>query len=110
MFAVFWLSTMRALIRWSVAQTLGDQGFEVEQASSAREALDVVAACQGRFDVVAPRFPPARFERLDTPGRLRQLLPESTVILMTAFSTPEVMHGALELGADASWSQALRNE
>jgi len=88
-----------ALIRWSVAQTLGDQGFEVEQASSARGALDVVAACQGRFDVVVLDFRLPDSNDLKLLTELRRLMPRASVILMTAFSTPEMIQGALALGA-----------
>jgi len=88
-----------ALIRWSVAQTLLDQGFEVEQASSARHALDVVRACQGRFDVVVLDFRLPDSNDLKLLTELRQLMPRAAVILMTAFSTPEMVQGALALGA-----------
>ncbi len=88
-----------ALIRWSLAQTLMDQGLEVEQASSGRETLDVVAASRGRFDVVLLDFRLPDSNDLKLLAQLRQLMPEAAVILMSAFSTPEVVQCALALGA-----------
>ena len=88
-----------ALIRWSLAQTLVDQGFEVEQASSGRETLEVVAASRRRFDVVLLDFRLPDSNDLKLLAQLRQLMPEAAVILMSAFSTPEVVQCALALGA-----------
>lgn len=87
-----------ALIRWSLTQTLEDHGCEVEQASSGAEALRKAESDQS-FDVVLLdfRLPDSNDLRLLT--RIRQLLPAAAVILMTAYSTPEVAQGALDLGA-----------
>ena len=79
-----------ALIRWSLTQTLGDHGFEVEQASTAAGALDAVAAFDAHFDVVLLDFRLPDSSDLDLPAKLRQLMPRTAVILMTAFSTPEM--------------------
>jgi DNA-binding NtrC family response regulator len=88
-----------ALIRWSLAQTLGDQGFEVEQAPNAAGALDVVAASDARFDVVLLDFRLPDSNDLGLLAELRRLMPHTAIILMTAFSTPEVAQGAIDLGA-----------
>jgi DNA-binding NtrC family response regulator len=71
-----------ALIRWSLTQTLEERGFEVCQAPSASEAVECVSA-EDPFDVVLLDF----------------RLPGAAIILMTAYSTPDVAQGALELGA-----------
>ena len=88
-----------ALIRWSLTQTLGDHGFEVEQASCAADALDAVAAFDARFDVVLLDFRLPDSNDLNLLAKLRQLMPRTAVILMTAFSTPEMVQGALDMGA-----------
>jgi DNA-binding NtrC family response regulator len=88
-----------ALIRWSLAQMLGDQGLVVEQAASGAEAVAAVVAADGRFDVVLLDFRLPDSADLQLLARLRQLMPKSAVILMTAFSTPDVAQQALELGA-----------
>jgi DNA-binding NtrC family response regulator len=87
-----------ALIRWSLAQTLGDRGFEVEQATSAADALDAVTASDARFDVVLLDFRLPDSNDLGLLAKLRQLMPGTAVILMTAFSTPETAKGAIDLG------------
>jgi DNA-binding NtrC family response regulator len=86
------------LIRWSLAQTLEDQGFDVQQASSGAEALEKSAA-GASFDVVLLDFRLPDSNDLRLLARIRQLLPGSAVVLMTAHSTPEVAQGALDLGA-----------
>jgi len=88
-----------SLIRWSLSQTLADHGFAVEQASSRADALAIVAASDGRFDVVLLDFRLPDSNDLRLLERLHQLLPRAALILMTAFSTPEVTQGALDLGA-----------
>jgi DNA-binding NtrC family response regulator len=87
------------LIRWSLSETLVDCGFAVEQASSGADALNVVAASGGRFDVVLLDFRLPDSNDLKLLARFRQLMPHAAVILMTAYSTPEIKQGALDLGA-----------
>jgi len=87
------------LIRWSLVQTLGDRGFSVEQASSGAEALNAVEAADGGFDVVLLDFRLPDSNDLTLLTRIRRRMPDAAVILMTAFSTPEVAQEALDLGA-----------
>jgi two-component system, NtrC family, response regulator AtoC len=87
-----------ALIRWSLTQTLEDHGFEVQQASSAADALKSATSDES-FDVVLLDFRLPDSNDLNLLTRLRQLLPGAAVILMTAYSTPEMAQGALDLGA-----------
>jgi DNA-binding NtrC family response regulator len=86
------------LIRWSLGQALEDGGFAVEQASNAAEALRC-AAGDGSFDIVFLDFRLPDSDDLTLLARMRQALPAAVVILMTAYSTPEVAQGALDLGA-----------
>lgn len=88
-----------ALIRWSLTETLVDQGFEVEQAASGSAALATVAEADGLFDVILLDFRLPDSSDLTLLARLRQLMPATPIILMTAFSTPEVVQGAFDLGA-----------
>jgi len=87
-----------ALIRWSLTQTLEDRGFEVQQASSASDALER-AGTDESFNVVLLDFRLPDSNDLRLLARMRQLLPGAAVILMTAYSTPEMAQGALDLGA-----------
>jgi DNA-binding NtrC family response regulator len=86
------------LIRWSLSQALEDGGFVVEQASNAAEAL-TRAARDGSFDIVFLDFRLPDSDDLTLLAGVRQALPAAAVILMTAYSTPEVAQGALDLGA-----------
>ncbi|MCC7127039.1 MAG: response regulator [Acidobacteria bacterium] len=86
-----------ALIRWSLAEVLGDRGFDVQQAATGATAL--AAATAAPFDIVLLDFRLPDSNDLSLLARLRQQLPDTPVILMTAFSTPDVVQGALDLGA-----------
>jgi DNA-binding NtrC family response regulator len=88
-----------ALIRWSLVETLADAGHEVVEASDGATAVKAVSE-QGRpFDVVLLDFRLPDSNDLNLLARLRQLAPRATIIMMTAYSTPEVVDGALALGA-----------
>jgi CheY-like chemotaxis protein len=87
------------LIRWSLSETLADQGFVVEQASTAAAALARATEVDQAFDVVLLDFRLPDSSDLKLLTRLRQLLPATRIVLMTAFSTPEVVQSALDLGA-----------
>jgi DNA-binding NtrC family response regulator len=86
------------LIRWSLRQMLEDQGYTVKEAASAAETLAVLAAPDTAFDTVLLdlRLPDSSDLALLT--TLRHRMPKATIILMTAFSTPEVTQQALALG------------
>jgi DNA-binding NtrC family response regulator len=86
-----------ALIRWSLTQTLEDLGFDVQQASTGSDALARIRSAD--FDVVLLDFRLPDSNDLNLLMQVRELSPESSVILMTAFSTPEVAQGALAAGA-----------
>lgn len=86
------------LIRWSVSATLGAAGHEVSEADSAASALGLIDG-GARPDVVLLDFRLPDSADLGLLARVRTLLPKSAVILMTAFSTPDVVEGALQLGA-----------
>jgi DNA-binding NtrC family response regulator len=87
-----------ALIRWSLAQTLEDCGCEVEQASDASGALARAASGEA-FDVILLDFRLPDSSDLGLLAKLRRLLPGAAVVLMSAYSTPDVAQGALDLGA-----------
>jgi DNA-binding NtrC family response regulator len=88
-----------ALIRWSVAETLRDRGYAVTEAGSAHDALRAVAGDEARFDVVVLDLLLPDSCDLMLLSRIRALHPELPVILMTAFGPPEIVEGALHLGA-----------
>ena len=85
------------LIRWSLAETLSDRGYEVVEAADGRAAVRAVSASP--FDVVLLDIRLPDSSDLTLLSRLRLLAPDARVILMTAHGTPEVVQKALDLGA-----------
>lgn len=87
------------LIRWSVCESLSDLGFDVEEAADAQSALRKVTTAALPFDTVVLDLRLPDMSDLSLLGTLRQLLPAATLILMTAFGTPEILADAEGLGA-----------
>jgi two-component system response regulator AtoC len=88
-----------ALIRWSLVETLSDCGNEVVAVTDAESAVQVVADAAVPFDVALLDFRLPDSNDLTLLSRLRRLTPATRIILMTAYGTPEVLQGALDLGA-----------
>src|SRR5262245_26636814 len=87
-----------SLIRWSLVEVLADSGHLVEEAGDGASALALLS--DGRtFDVVVLDYRLPDSNDLRLLQTLRNLAPCATVIMMTAFGTPEMVDGALELGA-----------
>jgi CheY-like chemotaxis protein len=87
------------LIRWSVAESLSDLGYDVEQASDAGSALRKVTTSALPYDVVVLDLRLPDMNDLSLLATLRQLLPRAALILMTAFGTPEIFADAEAMGA-----------
>jgi DNA-binding NtrC family response regulator len=87
------------LIRWSVAESLSDLGFDVEQAPDAESALRMVTTTSVPYDVVVLDLRLPDMKDLSLLGTLRQLLPAAALILMTAFGTPDLFADAAAMGA-----------
>lgn len=87
-----------ALIRWSVSETLTSMGMEVDQALDAASAVKCLSE-HGPFEVVVLDFRLPDNDDLTLLKRVRAMSPDSAVILMTAFDTPEVAESAMRLGA-----------
>src|SRR5215212_4428309 len=87
------------LIRWSVAETLTDRGYEVVETGDARGARSAIADDASSFDVVLLDYRLPDSDDLGLLASIRRQSPDAQVILMTAFGKAEVVRGALELGA-----------
>lgn len=87
------------LIRWSLAETLTDGGYEVIEAADGRSAIQALSDARFAIDVIFLDFRLPDSNDLALLSTLRRLSPTSQVILMTAYGTPEVTRGAQELGA-----------
>jgi two-component system response regulator AtoC len=87
------------LIRWSIAQTLGDAGHTVLEAVNGAAALQALTNPTEAVDVVMLDYRLPDSSDLTLLAAIRRLSPGSGVILMTAHGTPEVTKDALDLGA-----------
>ena len=68
----------------------------VGEAASVQETLVVAAACKPDIVLLDLRLPD--MSDLSLLATIRQLLPETPVVLMTAFGTPELLAQARQLG------------
>lgn len=87
------------LMRWSIAATLTHAGHIVIEAEDGAVAVQALTNAAAAVDAVVLdyRLPDSNdFTLLAT---IRRLSPDSAVILMTAYGTPEVTKGAIDLGA-----------
>jgi len=88
-----------ALIRWSIAETLGQQGHVVIEADTAASAVKAMEDADEDIDVVLLDYRLPDSNDLNLLANVRRLQPKSAVVMMTAYGTPEVTAGALALGA-----------
>jgi two-component system response regulator AtoC len=87
------------LIRWSLTETLTEQGCVVTEAGNAASVRRMIADGDDKPDVVLLDFRLPDSDDLSFLASVRREIPNAQVILMTAFGTPEVVKGALDLGA-----------
>ena len=87
-----------ALIRWSLVQTLTDSGHDTVEAMDGADAIRAVSEAPEPFDVALLDFRLPDSNDLTLLSRLRRLSPATQIVLMTAYGTPEVVQGALDLG------------
>lgn len=87
------------LIRWSLAEALTDRGHIVTEAGDAASVRRIIGDPARRPDVVLLDYRLPDSDDLGLLATIRREAPDAQVILMTAFGTPEVVTGALELGA-----------
>ncbi len=88
-----------ALIRWSLAEMLGERGYTVSQAGDARMAVAAIENAETPFDVVLLDYRLPDSADLRLLATVRHLAPTSQIIMITAHINPEVAEGAAALGA-----------
>jgi two-component system C4-dicarboxylate transport response regulator DctD len=88
-----------ALIRWSIAETLAHGGHTVLEAASASTARRALDDNRDPIDVVLLDYRLPDSNDLELLADIRRRVPDSAVVMMTAFGTPEVTKGAMDLGA-----------
>ena len=84
------------LIRWSIAETLTKAGCYVTEVGDAAGALR--AAATEDFDAVVLDYRLPDSNDLKLLEALRDRLPRSRVVMMSAFGTPEIVRQAEALG------------
>src|SRR4026209_2590388 len=89
-----------ALIRWSIAETLGQQGHVVIEADTAASAVKAMEDADEDIDVVLLDYRLPDSNDLNLLANVRRLQPKSAVVMMTAYVTPEVTAGGHGLGGD----------
>ena len=87
------------LIRWAIAETLGHAGHTVIETEDGATAVQALGDSREPVDAVLLDYRLPDSDDLTLLASIRRLSPRSRVILMTAYSTPEVMKRALDLGA-----------
>ena len=88
-----------ALIRWSLAEMLGERGYAVTEAGDGRMAIAAIENAKEPFDVVLLDFRLPDSADLRLLETVRHLTPTSQVIMITAHNSPELAQGAAALGA-----------
>jgi DNA-binding NtrC family response regulator len=88
-----------ALIRWSIAETLAGHGHAVVEAGSAAAAVEALHDEADPIDVVLLDLRLPDSSDLTLLADIRRLRPESAVVMMTAYGSPDLARHARELGA-----------
>jgi two-component system, NtrC family, response regulator AtoC len=88
-----------ALIRWSLAEMLGERGYTVTEAGDGRTAVAAIENAEEPFDVVLLDYRLPDSADLRLLEKVRRLAPTSQVIMITAHNSPELAQGAAALGA-----------
>jgi two-component system response regulator AtoC len=88
-----------ALIRWSLAEMLGERGYTVTEAGDGRMAVAAIENAEEPFDVVLLDYRLPDSADLRLLEKVRHLAPTSQVIMITAHNSPELAQGATALGA-----------
>jgi two-component system, NtrC family, response regulator AtoC len=87
------------LIRWSIAETLAQEGHTIVEADDAASAMEAMEDADEDIDVVLLDYRLPDSNDLGLLAKVRRLQPHSAVVMMTAFGTPDVTERALALGA-----------
>ena len=90
-----------SLIRWSLRQALLDRGHSVATAATGADAINEIARAGRSFDVVILDYRLPDRHDLTLLEDVRRLLPESVVVMMTAYVDDNMRTGGWDRGAQA---------
>jgi DNA-binding NtrC family response regulator len=88
-----------ALIRWSLSETLSERGHLVSEAGDGQTALRMLTTSSAPFDVVLLDYHLPDSHDLVLLSTIRQVAPNTAVIMMTAYSGQEMVDAAVRIGA-----------
>jgi DNA-binding NtrC family response regulator len=80
-----------------LAATLESEGFEVETASDGQSGVD--KAREKRYDVILTDLKLPKMDGIQVLSQVREIDPEASIIVMTAYGTVETAVHAMRLGA-----------
>ena len=87
------------LVRWSVAEVLGDHGYQVAEAHDAMSAIHAFCETPDPADIVLLDLRLPDSDDLRVLSAMRHRSPATPIILMTAYGSPELLEQARLLGA-----------
>jgi two-component system response regulator FlrC len=87
------------LVRWAVAETLTAEGYDVSEAGDAKSAMQACTAPESPADLVLLDLWLPDADDLGVLSFIRTRFPNTPVILMTAFGTPDIVDQAVAQGA-----------
>jgi DNA-binding NtrC family response regulator len=87
------------LIRWALGEALTAKGYQVSEASDAAQVRALLTSPNGEPDAVLLDFRLPDSSDLRLLADLRRALPTVPIVLMSAHATPDVVRGAIDLGA-----------
>jgi DNA-binding NtrC family response regulator len=90
-----------SLVRWSCAETLGENGFQPIEVDNGAAALLALMQADAGADLVLLDMRLPDFCDLSLLAVMRRLAPKVPIVMMTAFATPEIVERARRLGAFA---------
>ena len=87
------------LMRWSLGETLRQNGYTVVEAPDARTAIETVSDTRTQVDVVVLNIRLADSDDLSSVRTMRRLISAAPVIITTARGSVEFAQRAVDLGA-----------
>ena len=86
------------LVRWAIAETLADKGYDVLEAGDAASARRAMQSTDAPPDLVLLDLRLPDSDDLALASQIRAQAPDTPVVLMTAYGTPEIFTQAAALG------------
>jgi DNA-binding NtrC family response regulator len=87
------------IVRVTTADYLRDSGYEVKEFASAQSALQVLKEFNEHVDIIITDLNMPNMNGLEFLSKIKELRPDSFVLLMTGYATVETAVEAMKLGA-----------